>query len=62
MQYPRVDGGDDDVGVGPQLGVEQVLAMLREELDVALTLVGCPSCANIDSDLIWRGSNLIPRK
>jgi 4-hydroxymandelate oxidase len=37
-----------------QRGVERVLAMLRDELDLALALVGCSSCTKVDSSLIWR--------
>jgi 4-hydroxymandelate oxidase len=38
-----------------QRGVERVLQILRDELDVAMALAGCARIADIDSQLIWRG-------
>jgi isopentenyl diphosphate isomerase/L-lactate dehydrogenase-like FMN-dependent dehydrogenase len=35
-----------------QAGVEQVLAMLRQELDLAMALAGCPDIASVTRDLV----------
>ena len=37
-------------------GVDDVLAILKREIDRALALVGCPSAAQLDSDRIDAGS------
>ena len=44
-----VDGAD---------GVGQVLALLREEIETAMALCGCPSVADIDADLLQLPPNL----
>jgi 4-hydroxymandelate oxidase len=44
------------LAVEGQRGVERVLTMLRDELDLALALTGCSCVAKIDSSLIWRSS------
>jgi 4-hydroxymandelate oxidase len=38
-----------------EAGVSRVLALLREELEIAMTLVGCDSVRNLDSNVIWNG-------
>jgi 4-hydroxymandelate oxidase len=40
------------LAVGGREGVEQVLAMLRSELDLAMALCGCPDIASIGADLL----------
>jgi 4-hydroxymandelate oxidase len=42
------------LGVGGQAGVEKVLAILCEELELAMMLSGAPSIADIDSSLVQR--------
>ena len=44
-----VDGAD---------GVGQVLALLREEIETAMALCGCPSVDDIDADLLQLPHNL----
>ena len=34
-------------------GVERVLAILRAEIDLAMALAGCPTVADISTDLLW---------
>lgn len=41
-------------------GVAHVLALLRAELEVAMTLTGCPSLTRITTDVIW-GRSTAPR-
>ena len=40
------------LGVGGQAGVEKVLAILREELELAMMLAGTPTLADIDASLV----------
>jgi len=42
------------LAVAGQEGVEQILAILRRELDTAMALCGCASLADIGSDLVTR--------
>jgi len=42
------------LAVAGQDGVEQILAILRRELDTAMALCGCASVADIGSDLVTR--------
>jgi isopentenyl diphosphate isomerase/L-lactate dehydrogenase-like FMN-dependent dehydrogenase len=45
-----------------QRGVEDVLGILRNEIDNAMALLGCPSIADIDSSLVKRidGTTTVP--
>ena len=38
-----------------EAGVARVLALLREELEIAMALVGCDSVSKLDSSVIWDG-------
>jgi 4-hydroxymandelate oxidase len=40
------------LAAGGQAGVERVFAILREELDLALALAGCPSVSQVPADLV----------
>lgn len=40
------------LGAGGRAGVGQVLGMLRDELDLAMALCGCPSIADVTRDLV----------
>ncbi len=42
------------LALGGQAGVEEVLAMLRNELDLAMALCGCPTIGEIGRDLVLR--------
>jgi len=41
------------LAVNGQAGVEEVLNLLRDELDLALALCGCPSLDAVGRDLLW---------
>jgi 4-hydroxymandelate oxidase len=42
------------LAVGGAAGVAHVLGLLRAELEVAMTLTGCRTLADIDRSVIWR--------
>ncbi|WP_204368555.1 alpha-hydroxy-acid oxidizing protein [Neosynechococcus sphagnicola] len=42
------------LAVGGSAGVERVLGLLRQELDLAMALSGCPCLADIDASLCQR--------
>jgi 4-hydroxymandelate oxidase len=43
------------LAVGGEAGVEHVLELLRNELDLAMALSGCAKLQDIDSSLVVRG-------
>jgi L-lactate dehydrogenase (cytochrome) len=43
------------VAAGGQAGVEHVLQVLREEMEVAMSLTGAPSLADLDPEVLLRG-------
>jgi 4-hydroxymandelate oxidase len=47
--------------VGGASGVAHVLALLRAELEVAMTLTGCASVTRITQEVIWRDDPRAPR-
>lgn len=46
------------LAVGGQAGVEQILTILRTELEIAMTLCGCRSISDIQPRLIFRGEEV----
>jgi 4-hydroxymandelate oxidase len=40
--------------VGGAAGVEHVLKLLRQELLMAMSLLGCPTIPSITRDVLWR--------
>ncbi len=41
--------------VGGAAGVQQVIEILRTELEMAMALLGAPTLADLTADLVWRG-------
>ena len=42
------------LAVGGAAGVEHVLKILRQELLMAMSLLGCPTISSITRDVLWR--------
>jgi 4-hydroxymandelate oxidase len=42
------------LAIAGEMGARRVLEMLREELDLAMALAGCPRIADVTRDLVGR--------
>ena len=49
------------LALGGQEGVERVLTILKREFSIDLALMGCPSIAHLNSDMVLRHGKVFSR-